>query len=366
MSIAPRPDQSWPDRFGENRRQDLTAIITRLRAELETQTQFIREQSAALAHSRKIFDRASAAARIGVWECNLADEALTWTDQVYDLFELPRGAPLDRQNLLTFYTPESLRLLHERRGRAIAERGGFSLDAEIITAKGRHRWIRITATVECENGAPVRIFGMKQDVTEEKILSDRLRHLAEFDVMTGLANRTTFQAHLEALGKDEAAPAPFSALLLIDLDGFKQINDQFGHALGDECLKEAAQRLQTVCATARLVARIGGDEFAVLLDASLSDRAIETVAERIVAAIRQPIQRGLWSFKMGASVGIARIGTRQVSELFTQADAALYAAKAGGRDTFRVFNPEMMNAVPPAVVLPTGLERRRFRSARAS
>lgn len=331
--------------------------IANLRAALDAQARLIREQAAALAHSRKIFDSASATARIGVWECNLADEALTWTDQVYDLFEIPRGAPLDRQHLLTFYTPQSLREMSEARSRAIAERSGFTLDAEIITASGRRRWMRLTATVECENGIPVSIFGMKQDITEEKLLSDRLRYLAEFDVMTGLANRSSFQVRLDRINTGNAAP--FTALLLIDLDGFKQINDLFGHALGDECLKEVAARLKTVCRKTDFVARIGGDEFAVLANAGLAQGDIETIAKRIVATIGQPIQRAGRSFKIGASVGIAHIDAHTISELFTQADAALYAAKAAGRTTYRVFHQDMMDAAP----LVTNGERRRFRGA---
>jgi hypothetical protein len=242
-----------------------TAEIARLRAELEAQACLIRHQAASLAHSRKIFERASAAAKIGVWECSLPDETLSWTDQVYDIFEIPRGSPPEREQILRYYSHDSLRTLQEVRSRAIAERGGFILDAEITTAKGRRRWIRVTATVECEDGVAVRIFGMKQDITEEKTLYDRTRYLADFDVLTGVANRGSFQARLSDIDERQADGASFGALLLIDLDGFKQINDTFGHALGDECLRSAAERLTNVCREHDFVARIGGDEFAVLL-----------------------------------------------------------------------------------------------------
>jgi diguanylate cyclase (GGDEF)-like protein len=336
---------------------------------VETQAALIREQAAALAHSRKIFDRASAAARIGVWECTLADEALTWTDQVYEMFDVPRDTPLNRRELLKLYTPASVKQLHEVRSRALAERSGFHFDAEIITPKGNHRWIRLTATVECEDGVPVRIFGMKQDITEEKILSDRMRYLAEFDVMTGLANRSSFQARLAALGQevDSRDGPPSSALLLVDLDGFKQINDLFGHAFGDECLKEVALRLNTVCREADLVARIGGDEFAVLLQGHLDQTGIETIAQQIVDALGRPMRRNDGLLGVGASVGIAAIDSGlKPSELFTRADAALYAAKAAGRNTFRLFSPDMMvidhaSAPPPAPANMAKPDRRRFR-----
>ncbi|HEY1943113.1 MAG TPA: diguanylate cyclase [Roseiarcus sp.] len=321
------------------------AEIDWLRGELDGQSRLIRQQAAALAHSQKIFERASAAARIGVWECSLPDQTLTWTDQVYELFEIPRGSTLDRGQILELYAPDSLKTLEEVRSKAIAERGGFNLDAEITTAKGRTRWIRLTATVECEQGVPVRIFGMKQDITEEKLLYQRLRYLADFDDLTGLANRSSFQAKLAGLKEQQAGWGPFGALLLIDLDGFKQVNDTFGHALGDEFLRGAAKRLMKVCSERDFVARLGGDEFAVLLGAHLSLDEIETVAKQIVQALRDPMDGCDWPFKVGASVGVARIDTSNPVELFKKADTALYAAKAAGRDTFRVFGPAGLGAV---------------------
>jgi DNA-binding SARP family transcriptional activator len=208
--------------------RDGTAMA-RMRAELEAKELLIREQAAALAHSRKIFDRSSVAAKIGVWECTLPDETLQWTDVVYDIFDLPRGSPLDRGQIVKYYSEDSVKELHMRRSRAIDERSGFTMDAEITTAKGNRRWMRLTATVECDEDVPVRIFGMKQDITEQKILLDRTRYLAEFDLMTGLANRSQFQSRLSDLCERHAGPNP-SGALLVDLDGFKKVNDTLGHA----------------------------------------------------------------------------------------------------------------------------------------
>jgi len=351
------------------RRDD--AIIARQQAKLDAQQALIEQQAAALAHSRKIFERASAAARIGVWECSLADDTLVWTDVVYDIFELPRGSALDRTEILECYPQGSRKTLEMLRSRALEERSGFSLDAEITTMKGRLRWIRITATVECDDGVAVRIFGMKQDITEEKIISDQMRYLAQFDVMTGLRNRSQFQSRLSDLGGCDADGNAIGALLLVDLDGFKQINDTYGHALGDECLKEVALRLGNACREADLVARIGGDEFGVLLGAHLDQRAIEELAGTIVAALSRPVDRCGHSLELGASVGIARVDVWTPSELFIHADAALYAAKAAGRNTFRMFEPAMMQttadpAPPPGAAAPIrlmGTDRRVFRRA---
>lgn len=336
-----RTDVSQPSRGArhdsrsDERRRE-AATIARLKAEIAAQAELIAKQQLSLAHSRKIFDRASAAARLGVWECSLPDERLTWTDVVYDLFDLPRGSALDRSEIIKCYPAESRKALDSLRGRAIAERNGFTLDAEITTLAGCSRWIRITATVECEDGVPVRIFGMKQDITEEKILSDRMRYLAEYDVMTGLANRGRFQARLAHT--DEGRP--LGALLLIDLDGFKAVNDTFGHVVGDECLKAAAERLAGSCGEADLVARVGGDEFAVLLGPHLDRGAVSGLARGIIEAMGKPVSACGQSLRLGASVGIAFAQAGAPCDLFMQADTALYAAKAAGRNTFRIFKSD--------------------------
>jgi diguanylate cyclase (GGDEF)-like protein len=314
-------------------------LIAALQAKLDAQTALIAEQAASLAHSRKIFDRSSAAARIGVWECTLADESLVWTDVVYDIFDLPRGSALDRNETLKCYPAESARELHKWRSKAIEDRSGFALETEIVTAKGNRRWIRITATVECVDGVAVRIFGMKQDITEEKILADRNRYLAEFDVMTGLANRGRFQSKLSELGTTPTAKKPFGSLLLIDLDEFKSVNDSCGHAAGDECLREAAHRIRGVCAHAELVARIGGDEFAVMLGDHLQFAEISETARAIVDEMRRPVAFRGRMLQLGVSVGIALVDDCTPSQLFLMADAALYAAKNAGRNTFRIHKP---------------------------
>ena len=135
------------------------------------------EQAAIIARYKKMYDRSSALARIGVWECDLATEALTWTDGVYDLFELPRGSPVGRAGALDLYDAESRREMERLRAKAISDGGSFSLDIRIRTAKGNERWLRLTADVERENGRSVRIFGTKQDITAERAAQDKVQSL---------------------------------------------------------------------------------------------------------------------------------------------------------------------------------------------
>jgi len=316
------------------------AAVARLTELVEAQARVIRRHESAIARGREIFERASAAARLGLWECDLATERLQWSGGTYDMFGIARETPLRRNQTLLRYPSESLRTLERIRSRALAERTGFNLDTDIVTPSGSRRWIRITATVECAGDRPMRLFGLKQDITEERAAWERMRRLAEFDDLTGLANRTQFQARLaEACGDDSGVNAG-GTLLLVDLDGFKDVNDSLGHTAGDECLKQAAQRLAAACDRASIVARIGGDEFAVLLAAS--DAAPVLYARQIIAAMKRPIRCGAHRFQVGASVGLAAIRGCRSADAFKRADAALYAAKAAGRNTFRWFDPATM------------------------
>jgi two-component system sensor kinase FixL len=133
--------------------------------------------AASAAHFRKMYDRISGLAKIGVWECDLATEKLTWTDMVYDPFEIPRGTAIERAEIVRLYEPNSRREMEKLRSEAIAGGTGFTLDVRIRTASGNDKWIRLTADIEREDGRSVRIFGTKQDITAERAAQDKVQTL---------------------------------------------------------------------------------------------------------------------------------------------------------------------------------------------
>ena len=313
------------------------ATIARLEARIAEQDVVIRQLQAEVAHSRKTFEHASAAAQIGVWECELSDCSLRWSDVVYDIFDLPRGSALDRGRTLEFYPKATRDVLERTRSKAIADQTGFSLDAEIVTAGGAKRWIRITASVECVDGKPVRIFGMKQDITAERTATLRLRYMAEFDSLTGLANRSRFQTLITGEPAEGIAPSPVGAVMLIDLDYFKEINDDHGHLVGDDCLKDVGRRLSLLTAWSQCVARIGGDEFAVLFGPQTPHDTVRRLGAMVVRLMKRSHLVAGRSIQLGASVGIAFSADGAGDTLYGHADTALYAAKAAGRGTVRVF-----------------------------
>ncbi|WP_017672339.1 sensor domain-containing diguanylate cyclase [Blastomonas sp. AAP53] len=269
-------------------------------------------------------------AGIGVFECDLKTERLAWTRSVYDIFGVVPKADIHRGEIVELYDEESLEALERLRSRAIERASGFTLDARITRPDGAARWIQIVAQVECEGDAPVRLSGTKQDITRQKLERDLLQQSAEIDSLTGLANRAVFQSRFLDSARTALGFRPLGALVLFDVDGFKQINDRFGHVAGDACLAQFGQRIRQAFPDALMVARIGGDEFAVLLPSHRNLQRLGRRVEGAVALLKTPI---LWNgllLEAGASHGIAMAENAisyDAEAMFVRADQALYAAK---------------------------------------
>jgi diguanylate cyclase (GGDEF)-like protein len=224
-----------------------------------------------------------------------------------------------------------------RSGRAV------TLDAEIRTWRGERRWMRLSINAVEESGRPVRIFGAKQDITSDREAMERLRQQAETDPLTGLPNRSVFQARYREVVGDNLNHGFASALVLIDLDRFKDLNDTLGHPAGDACLCEVAQRLGQAFHNAGLVARLGGDEFAIILRAPTNPVRIAHVLQQTVVMLSRPLFWNGLRLEVGASIGAALVGRphrRRITELFAEADVALYDAKAAGRNKVHLYGDE--------------------------
>lgn len=268
---------------------------------------------------------------VGLWECDLDSERLSWTAGVYDIFGLPAGSLIERTATLDCYAPGSREKMLELRALAIGTQGSFVLDARIHTVQGEVRWMRINAVMDGATGRRPRLMGTKQDITAERLELDRLRRLAERDPLTGLANRRLF---------DESFAVPrarqHGALILIDVDHFKQVNDQYGHLAGDECLGWVASRLRRAFTDATLIARLGGDEFAVLLPGPINPAQLQRRLMRAHARLRQPVHWNSLRIETSCSLGSAipaAGSTYDAARLFAQADRSLYEAKHAGRVT---------------------------------
>ncbi|TQF35014.1 diguanylate cyclase [Bradyrhizobium sp. UNPF46] len=294
----------------------------------------------------RLYDQALNVARIGAWECELETERLSWTQGVYDIFGYPASNPLRRASIVDLYIDESRRNMELARAEVIRSGCPVTLDTEIRTWRGEKRWMRLSINAVREGERPVRIFGCKQDVTSDRQALESLRQQAETDPLTGLANRAIFQARYRELVNDRLNHGFASALVLIDLDGFKKLNDTFGHLAGDACLCEVAQRLRRAFHNAGLVGRLGGDEFAIILRAPTNPARIARVLQQTVVLLSRPLFWNGHRLEVSASIGAAVVGRphrRRIVELFAEADIALYDAKAAGRNRVHLIGDEKHN-----------------------
>ena len=235
---------------------------------------------------------------------------------------------------------------HAELGRKLLEKQPFSsLEMELETPRGP-RWISIAGDPIIDTAGRFEGFrGVGSDVTEIRQTQERLTHLANVDVLSGLPNRGRVRQLLgDALRAATAGNVP-CAILFLDLDGFKPVNDTFGHPKGDAVLRSVAKRLVDEVADDGHVGRMGGDEFAIVITDAQSRATVEQMAERIICSIKQPYLIEGTEIRIGVSIGCAfgPIDGATVDDLILKADLALYQAKDAGRGVARYFSSELQS-----------------------
>ena len=238
--------------------------------------------------------------------------------------------------------------------------GGVTAPVEWRVRHREGRWLHVETVFNNLLGEPTvgGIVLNTRDIGERKALEEQLTHQAFHDPLTGLANRVLFidrVGHaLNLVSRNRHA----LAVLFVDLDGFKNINDSLGHAAGDELLAIIARRLLTCVRTADTVARLGGDEFAFLIEDATDDNSATAVAERVAAAVRKPIVLDGKEVVMTASIGIATAdGEGSAADMLRDADMAMYVAKGRGKARYERFEPGMQTRALERLELQGDLRR---------
>lgn len=228
---------------------------------------------------------------------------------------------------------------------AAASKGELArLTIQLVNERGDSNWYEsILSPVRDAEGALVRYLVMSRDITGHKSAERQIRWTANHDPLTKLPNRLLFQQRLDDLIARAECGKPGFALLLIDVDEFKQVNDTLGHDSGDILLCTVGERLRSAVRKDDFVARLGGDEFAVLLKRAVNEREVRTVSEKILTKLKEPWIHGGRVLDCRASIGASIYGCHgsQSSELLKNADVALYTAKERGRCRTTVFEPQM-------------------------
>ena len=254
-----------------------------------------------------------------------------------------------RQPMAQVMTPASAALAGNAVGRIIAAIeahqpvSDFRGELEQRCKDGSTVWTEVSISAMCNaTGDYIGLLGITRDIRERKETEQRLRKMAQYDLLTGLPNRALFSDRLRLAFADRRRTGKRLALMFIDLDKFKPINDTLGHAVGDLVLKDVAQRMTACVRESDTVARIGGDEFVVLLRSVDHENNALQVAEKLRHALAQPFALAGQLLSVSASIGVALCpdhGSDEI-ELSRNADLAMYEAKKYGRDTVRMARVE--------------------------
>ena len=241
-----------------------------------------------------------------------------------------------------------------------SDSGRPEVEHRIVRPDGSLRWVRARSfTVRDASGAPYRIAGTLEDVTDRRAAEAKLLHYAHFDALTDLPNRIVCQDRLGRALAQAQRKGWGMAVLFIDLDRFKLVNDMLGHAIGDAALRKAGERLAHAVRAGDTVARIGGDEFAVVLAEIARPEDAGAVAQKILEAMAPPMRIEGHEVFVSASVGIAAFPTDGADSetLLRNADAAMMKAKEAGRASFQYYTAAMNERALEKIALENDLRR---------
>lgn len=281
-----------------------------------------------LRRQERVMQQAERLAMIGAWRFTLEDRNVAWSDNVYRIYGVPLGEPIDVERALSFYPPKARAVISEALARAAETGAPMDAEVDFLTHQGGRRRVRAIGELELAGGRPVAIVGVFQDVTDRWLMEQALRRSADQDELTGIANRAAFNRQLdEAL---DAATSGNTALMLamIDLDGFKQVNDTLGHLAGDDVLKAVGRRLSASWLAGSFAARLGGDEFALIVTDEALVRDPGEFAERLETDLRLPVTGAGGPIPSAGTVGTALLRAGDAArDLIHRADEALYVKK---------------------------------------
>ena len=290
------------------------------------------------------YQRSQYFARIGTWDWDIDTNRLYWSDAIYGMFGYRVGEVTPSYELFCQSVhPDDREQVRNGELRCIETGENHDEEYRVIWPDGSVHWLRETGNiVKDDHGIAVKMMGVVRDITEEKAWARQMHRLAHHDALTGLPNRLVFEEQLDRALERARRAGTRIALVFIDLNGFKAINDRLGHAAGDQVLQHMARRLREALRGSDSVARLGGDEFVAILESLSLERSphdeARAVAGKLLAALTPPVQLEYGPQQVGASLGIAMFPDHAQSKdrLIHLADLAMYEAKRSGDNQYRL------------------------------
>ena len=307
--------------------------------------------------SRETLADAQRLAGLSSWEWDLESNVVYWSKEIYARFGIPEDAV--NSNSDSFWNlihPDDRDVVKEAFVAAIKAEKPYNQDYRIVLPNGATQIIHVQGRTEYDrDGRALRMHGTIQDITERKRTEEQIRHLAFYDSLTSLPNRMLFKEQLNQALQSARREDRYVAILFLDLDNFKRVNDTLGHTIGDLLLQDVGSRLAQ-CIRAEdsvarnpsgqvnlTVARLGGDEFTVLLGRIANTQDAAKVAQRILDSLAEPVVVDGHELFVSTSIGIAvfPFDGQETETLIKNADAAMYHAKSNGRSRYHFYNPSM-------------------------
>lgn len=310
-----------------------------------------RDMEENLRKSRAHLHEAQHIAMIGSWEWDIASGDFHWSDEVFRIFGVKQEEFTPTyETVLSCVHPEDLSRVKMALHQALSERIPYAIEYRILHANGI-KYVAGKGHVELSGvGKPIRMIGVVMDVTD-RIITDlalqkreaSLRHLAHFDALTDLPNRTLFQDRLNQSIKKAQRNSKRIAVLFLDIDNFKKFNDSAGHHIGDQLLKDVAERLNKNLRRSDTLARIAGDEFAIFIDDASTLRKIAHIAQHVLSQLELPFMVQDRQFFLTASIGISiyPIDAGDSESLQKSAEVAMHEGKKISRNSYQFFSSEM-------------------------
>ena len=335
-----------------------------------------RQTDDALRHSESRWQFALEGADLGVWDWFVPGDTLFLSTRLNAILgdQQPSNRTVEFQDWLRLIHPDDREKFNTAIGQHIdGQSVAFRCEFRVQCQGGYFLWVLSQGKVmeRTADGQPIRVIGTLADVSDRKESEERMIHLAFYDGLTDLPNRSRMISLLQKAMTDSERSGMSGALLLIDLDNFKLINDTHGHIIGDCLLNEVARRLRLNLREVDTIARLGGDEFVVMLEnisqtETLAIRQATTVGNKLVRQFNQPFVLNEHHVYCTISLGMVLFrGREQTSEeLLKRADIALYEAKRAGRNTLRFFDPVIQATIEARTAMEAdlrhGLERQQF------